>query len=264
MENCRDSLHNVLINGEFEDIDREMEIALHHLNKADNPKRELDLLLKGLKHNIPVPYIIGYTCVCGLEIKINEHVLHPGPETLILTEKAVGYIDLIKQFRIKVLDLCTGSGVIAIVIAINTDAEVTATDISISALEIARLNASINKAGIQFMIGDLFGPVVGRKFNIIICNPPYVRTDKIQSLPRFILNFSPILAVDGSEEGMFFHRAILSQAKQFLHKGGCLFLEYEYWQDCDLENLCVKYDWAIKSKFRNKRGEFCGFQLFLR
>lgn len=254
-----------LLRGEFEDIDQDMKIAAYHLEKFNNSKIEFDLLIEGLKRNVPIHYIIGYTLVCGHEIIINKQVLHPGPETIILTQKAIeSILESTKKSKIKILDLCTGSDaiVIAVAKAMKNNVEIVATDISESALELARQNALLNNVNIKLIQCNLFEGLSGLKFHVIICNPPYVRTNDIQNLPHFILDYSPIMAVDGGKDGMRFYDSILSNGKYFLYRNGILFLECEDRQDYELTHLCNHNGWEINEKFYNKHGNICGFKLF--
>lgn len=255
----RQKLHPLLLRGNFEDIDGGLKLALYHLKKSKFSETELKKIEEGLRQNIPVPHIIGYTLICDIPIIINRYVIHPGPETVILIEKTVRYI---KAMNVKdVLDLCTGSGAIAVVVAKKCNVAVVGTDVSKQALKIAKRNASTNNTQVEFIQGNLFQPVRDRVFDVIVSNPPYVKTNEIDVLPRFVRDFAPKIAIDGGGDGLFFHRAILSQAKSFLRKYGCLFLECEDNQDVDILNLCQTYNWNIKEKYSNKHGNIRGFKL---
>lgn len=253
-------IRDIILNGKFEDNDRELELAFYHLERSEKVDDEYRRLIEGLKKSTPVSRVIGYSLVCGIPISINEDVLDSGTETVTLLEKAVKYI---RSMRVlSALDLCCGSGAIAIAIAKLCKVWVTAIDISELALKMARLNALTNNVEIEFLQGDLFQPVEERKFDIIISNPPYVKTAKIASLPRFIQDFAPKIAIDGGPDGLYFHRKILSRAGKFLNNRGPLFLECEDEQDGETEELCYLNNWEITEKYTNRYGKIRGFKLF--
>lgn len=254
-----ESLKKIIINKEFEDNERELNLAIYHINKSRKPMKDYEYMAKGLKKGIPVSYIIGYTLIGDVPIRINKNVLNPGPETLTLIGKAIDYV--IDSKSETVLDLCTGSGAIAVSVAKKCKTKVVATDISKKALAIAKLNASENKVVIDFKFGDLFDPVRGMVFNAIISNPPYVKSGAIDLLPGFVRNFAPLKAIDGGVDGLFFHKAIMSGAKDFLHSDGSLFIECEDNQDKEVEEIAIKTGWEIKDKFPNRKGNIRGFKL---
>ena len=125
----------------------------------------------------------------------------------------------------KVLDLCTGSGAIAIAVQKESGAQVTATDISNEALSLAGENAIINCAQIDFIQSDMFENVPKEKFDVIISNPPYIKRQDILSLQKEVKDFEPNLALDGGEDGLDFYRIIAKNCKQFLNENGVLLLE---------------------------------------
>lgn len=252
-------IQSLLNKEETEDLQSALNLASFHLDHCKNRDVELKKILDGISKNIPIPFIIGYTQICGLNISISTDVLNPGPETTTLIEKTSEHI--IKNNTSQVLDLCTGSGVVAVVLASKCKGDVTATDISEKALAIANLNALKNGVDINFILGDLFEPVKGMAFDVITSNPPYVKSSAINSLPRFVRDFAPLTAIDGGEDGLFFHRAIISGAKKFLCLGGSLFIECEDDQDKDIEDIAAKYGWEVKEKFPNRHGKIRGFRL---
>lgn len=259
MEKYINAIRLLIEGGEIEDIQRDLELVKHYLKSTVDKGKGFSILKNGIKMKIPIPHIIGYTLVDSMKIRINKDVLHPGPETLTIIEKSVAHI---QHSGIKsVLDLCTGSGSVAIAIARKCNVEVVATDISKDALSIAKLNALENYAKVEFLIGDLFEPLEGRKFNAIITNPPYVKRSSIHLLPSFIKNFAPTIAIDGGDDGLVFHKAILSKAKSFLTVPGYLFVECEDDQDGDVVKLCQQFKWNVEEKFPNKNGSIRGFML---
>ncbi len=172
----------------------------------------------------PLWYIYGDTEFYGYTFKVDERVLIPRPETEILVHHAVAAL----KEGDSVLDLCTGSGAVAVCIACEAakDKHVTVvgTDISDPALEVARENARINKANVSFVKSDLFENVRGR-YNLITANPPYVKSAEIGTLPKDVREFEPRLALDGGADGLEFYRRIAEKAPRYLARGGMLLLE---------------------------------------
>ena len=174
----------------------------------------------------PLWYIIGDTDFCGYKIKVDERVLIPRPETEEMAMMAVQAAD---EENIAVLDMCTGSGAIAIAVykelkKAGKKPKVMATDICSSALELAKENAAANDAEILFVESDLFERIRG-KFDVIITNPPYIPTAEIEKLQREVKDHEPRLALDGGEDGMDIYRRIASEFMQYLNKGGTLIME---------------------------------------
>ena len=169
----------------------------------------------------PLWYCLGDTDFYGYTIKVDERVLIPRPETELLVEKALKDINS----ESLVLDLCTGSGAIAIAVNKKSNALVCAVDISDGALVLAKENAELNNANIEFIKSDLFENLSGKKFNIIISNPPYIKSEDIKNLQLEVKNFEPLLALDGGEDGFDFYRKIAEQAKDYLLPNGVLILE---------------------------------------
>ncbi len=172
----------------------------------------------------PLWYVFGDTEFYGYTFKVDERVLIPRPETEILVRQAVGAL----KDGDSMLDLCTGSGAIAIAVACETakdrTVKITASDISEDALEVARENARLNKANINFVKADLFAGIHG-KFNLITANPPYVKSGEMKSLPKEVRDFEPALALDGGEDGMDLYRRIAEKASRYVARGGMLILE---------------------------------------
>lgn len=170
---------------------------------------------------MPLWYCIGDTDFYGYTIKVDERVLIPRPETEILVSNALSCIDENK----KVLDLCTGSGAIAIVVKREKNAQVTAVDISEGALELAKINAKDNNADIEFILSDMFKELEGRKFDVIISNPPYIKREDINTLQTEVKDFEPLIALDGGEDGYDFYRIIAKEGQNYLTDGGVVLLE---------------------------------------
>jgi len=217
--------------------------------KADAAK--IRRLIRRRAKGEPVQYITGSVAFLGLNIKVGKGVLIPRPETEMLVEEAIAALKseefgagskdkasaaascasrLTSHVSRSVLDLCTGSGCIALAIAKEfPDADVYGTDVSKEALSYARRNAKINGiTNARFLQGPLLEPVKGRKFDIIAANPPYIRRDELDALQREIRDWEPVDALHGGEDGMDFYRQILSSAGEYLVTGGFIFLELGY------------------------------------
>ena len=176
--------------------------------------------IKNLLEGEPIQYILGKQEFMGIEFAVNKDVLIPQPDTEILVEEV---IKLLKQYKKpKILDLCTGSGAIAISISEKvSEAQIYASDISEKALAIARINDRSKK--IKFILSDLFNNIED-KFDIIVSNPPYIKTHEIEKLSKEVQN-EPILALDGGLDGLEFYRKIIGQASKYIKKNGYLCLE---------------------------------------
>ncbi len=181
----------------------------------------------------PLWYCIGDTNFYGYTVKVDERVLIPRPETELLVENALKFI----KENDNVLDLCTGSGAIAISIQKHSGANVTASDLSCEALDLARENATFNHAKIEFIESDLFDNLSGRMFDVIISNPPYIRSQDIFKLQREVKYFEPIMALDGGEDGLDFYKKISKQCKNYLTEKGVILLECGYNQAQDVKDL---------------------------
>ena len=189
-----------------------------------------------LNMGIPIQYITNIQEFMKLDFYVDENVLIPQPDTEILVEEVINYY---KDKTCRVLDLCTGSGAIGISIAkYIEDSNVMATDISNKALQIAKLNAEKNLVHkkMEFVESDLFENIEQNKFDVIVSNPPYIRTSEINKLDMQVQN-EPHIALDGGNDGLFFYRIIAKNAYKFLEESGRLFLEIGYDQKDDVIQL---------------------------
>ena len=168
----------------------------------------------------PLWYIIGDTDFYGYTIKVDERVLIPRPET----EELVAFAAENIKSDDKVLDLCTGSGAIAIALKLKTGATVTASDVSDGALELAAENAAQNKADVTFVKSDMFEDITD-SFDIIVSNPPYIPTRDIDGLEESVKDYEPKLALDGGADGLDYYKIIAVDGINHLNAGGKLFLE---------------------------------------
>ena len=199
--------------------------------------------LQELIQGKPLQYITHLQEFMGLSFYVDENVLIPQPDTEILVGQALEKIQSIQDRRVQMLDLCTGSGAIAISIAkkmqeIAEEYQVIATDISDKALEVAQRNARQNQVQkqIQFLQSDMFSNLKEREFDVIVSNPPYIETKVIQTLSKEVRK-EPRIALDGGEDGLKFYREILENAKQYLKIGGYVLVEIGYDQGEKLVKL---------------------------
>lgn len=188
----------------------------------------------------PLQYILGKTEFMGLEFKVNKDVFIPRAETEILVETA---LKTVHSFIVhSILDLGTGSGCIAISLKkVLPDIDITAIDISEKAIEIAKQNALLNNVKINFLLSDLFKTCELRTTNygLIISNPPYVATCKIEDLEPEI-RYEPAIALDGGEDGLDFYRKIINDSVSHLEAGGFLIVEIGFNQRTKIEKIFQK------------------------
>lgn len=185
--------------------------------------------------NEPIAYIIGSCEFMGLNFLLNKDTLIPRGDTEILVEKA---IDIIKENEFKsALDIGTGSGAIAISLAKYCNILVDAVDINKNALLKAMENAKLNDIkNINFIESDVFKNV-DNKYDVIVSNPPYIRTDVIPTLDTNVKDYEPILALDGGESGLIFYEEIANNAHKYLNKGGYLLFEIGHDQARDVVKI---------------------------
>ncbi|MEI6325185.1 MAG: peptide chain release factor N(5)-glutamine methyltransferase [Gemmataceae bacterium] len=177
----------------------------------------------------PVAYLVGYKEFYSLSFRVSPAVLIPRPDTETLVDQALSELKS-KAFPMpKLLDLGTGSGCLAIVLAkLIPTLAVTAVDLFQPALDLARLNAQTHKVGdrVQFLLGDLFCPLKpAESFDLIVSNPPYIPTADIATLESSVRDFEPKSALDGGADGLDFYRRILQDASSRLNLGGSLMME---------------------------------------
>ena len=235
---------------EYGQIDR----AHYFLKQADDipdtVRIQYTQVIEKRAQRIPVQQITGRQEFCGLDFCVNEHVLIPRQDTECLVEEV--------QKKVKpgdrILDVCTGSGCIIISVQklMKDQCHCFATDISEEALKVARNNAERLDVDVTFWKGDLFESVEGR-FDCIVSNPPYIESKVIQGLEPEVREHEPMLALDGKEDGLFFYRKIIKEAKNYLQPGGWLLFEIGYLQgsavssllrECGYQKITVKKDLA--------------------
>lgn len=187
--------------------------------------------------HIPLQHLVGTQEFMGLTFKVNENVLIPRQDTELLVENVA---DCLGNGKRTVLDMCTGSGCIAVSIdRLSKDSKVTAVDISEKALEVAQENNRFNNANVTFIQSDLFTNVTGR-YDIIVSNPPYIRTDEIPKLMEEVKSHEPVMALDGMEDGLYFYKKICNEASDYLNDNGKIFFEIGYDQGDDVSEILRK------------------------
>lgn len=188
-------------------------------------------LIERREQRIPLQHITGVQEFMGLDFEVNPDVLIPRQDTEILVEEACRIIRgdnprIRRRSGWKVLDLCCGSGAIGVSLArICENVKVTGADYSLPALETAGRNAEANRVKVKFRQGDLFEAVGRRKYDMIVSNPPYIKTYMIPILQDEVKAHEPMMALDGGEDGLDFYRKIISRAKEHLRKNGVIIFE---------------------------------------
>ncbi len=192
--------------------------------------------IKKISTGIPIQYITNNQEFMNLNFYVDENVLIPQPDTETLVEEVINEY---KEKKCDILDLCTGSGAIAISLAkyIN-ESNIVASDISMKALQIAKLNAEKNlvRKKIEFIESDMFNKIYKDDFDIIVSNPPYIKTKVIEKLDRQVKN-EPYIALDGGADGLKFYKIIIENAYKYIKNEGKVFLEIGYDQKNELINL---------------------------
>lgn len=185
---------------------------------------------------VPTQYILGTCEFMSLDFNVNPYTLIPRNDTEILVEAA---IDEFKKNNVKsFIDIGTGSGCIGISLAYYTEAEGTCVDISEGALETAKINAKNNNVynKLKFVLSNIFENI-NEKYDAIVSNPPYIRTDVIEGLMREVKEHEPYNALDGGEDGLYFYREIVDKSHKYLNEKGFIFFEIGYDQGEDVKNI---------------------------
>ncbi|MFA5059862.1 MAG: peptide chain release factor N(5)-glutamine methyltransferase [Candidatus Omnitrophota bacterium] len=225
---------------------RRVDLYARDVDLTQNQEEQLSKIQDRRKSGEPLQYILGRTTFLNTELLVDARVLIPRPETELLVEA------LIKKSRsfkrdLRILDIGTGSGNIAIALAKNIpNAFLTAVDISLDALDLAKVNAQLNGVSdkINFTQSDLFSGLeqeaISEKFDIIVSNPPYIKKEDIGRLPADVRR-EPVIALDGGEDGLEFYRRIIAHAQGFLNPGGFLALEMGDGQKFFLEKIFAQH-----------------------
>ena len=215
---------------------------------------KLDTLNKYVKKRLghmPIQYILNKAYFCGLPLYVNENVLIPRFDTEVLVEEVLKISKKDKSKRI--LDICTGSGAIAIALKkLGGFERVDALDISDKALEVAKRNANELDLNINFLKSDMFSSLTcENKYDIIVSNPPYIQSDVVDTLESEVKDFEPRLALDGDADGMKFYKIIAENYEDYLVDNGVLALEIGYDEANDIRALFEGKNVVIKKDLAN-------------
>lgn len=205
------------------------------------------LINEHIQNNKPLSHLVGFDYFYNHKFKVTSDVLSPRMETEELVYKVIDYINSENLNNINILDLCTGSGIIAITLEKelnNKNIMITASDISVTALNIAKSNADYNEASIKFVQSNIFDNIYD-KFDIIVSNPPYISYDYKDKMTKDVLDYDPHLALFADEDGMYFYRKILENATKYLKKNGIIFFEIGYDQKDKLQKLAMLNNYEI-------------------
>ncbi|MED9978866.1 MAG: peptide chain release factor N(5)-glutamine methyltransferase [Bacilli bacterium] len=203
--------------------------------------KDLDTALKELESGIPVQYIVGNTNFYGYDFKVNRNTLIPRFETELLVEKTYNYIKkYFNKDNIKILDIGTGSGCIAITLnKLLNSCDITGIDISSEALEVAKENNISNNTNVKFIESDIFSNV-SDKYDVIISNPPYISYDDIEVMD-IVKNNEPHLALYAKDNGLYFYDKIIKDSSKYLNDKFIMAFEIGYKQGRDITKIVNKY-----------------------
>ena len=208
------------------------EVAFSTLDLSRKQYKNIIKKVKLRCKHLPITKIFGKAYFCGEEFVVNENVLSPRFDTEILVEKALEYINP----NDRVLDLCTGSGCIAISLAKKVNAYIEGCDISKKALKVAKTNAKKHNTNVEMYQSNMFDKVQGR-FNVVVSNPPYIESDVVKTLDEEVKSHDPLLALDGGQDGLKYYRKIAKNIKHYLLEGGVLLMEIGYNQGESVTNI---------------------------
>ena len=216
--------------------------SLSEQMSKENEEKYFSLIEKHIKEDVPLSHLVGFEYFYDRKFKVTKDVLSPRMETEELIYKVIEYVKANNKNNLKILDLCTGSGIIAITLKKELDQisiDVVASDISEEAIEVAKENAQYHDTDVRFIQSDIFN-TIDDKFDIIVSNPPYIdRKDEV-TMKENVLNYDPHLALFAEEEGMYFYRKIIEQAKDYLKENGVMFFEIGYDQKDKIIKLSKK------------------------
>lgn len=269
IQELRKTVHDKLIKCGIEDASFKTDLLICHIlnmSKTElllkynqivdqDTEESINKSMLDIINGKPIQYIINKQEFMGLEFYVDENVLIPQPDTETLVEEAIKRIyEMHKnnKGKIKILDLCTGSGAIAISIDTyikkqieqgkmkDLKVEFVATDISEKAIEVAKRNAKLHNANIKFIVSDMFDNIYETDFDLIVSNPPYIETKTIPTLSKEVQN-EPHIALDGGEDGLELYRIIARQGFKYMKKEGSIIVEIGYNQKESIIQLFRKY-----------------------
>jgi release factor glutamine methyltransferase len=206
-------------------------------------------LVKRRSKGEPAQYIVGQAEFWSLSFKVDARVLVPRADTEVLVEEAVSFLKARhpKGEGLRVLDLCTGSGCVAIALRKELPGLViVAVEKDPGALEVAKLNIEQLKQPVELLLGDLYEPVSGQAFDLIVSNPPYIPTADIAGLSREVSLFEPKLALDGGRDGLDVARRIYADAKKYLTPNGACLIEIDPDQGSEAKQIATLAGFTVK------------------
>ena len=232
-------------------LDESSQLFSNKLSEQLSKEREekyFSLIEKHIKEDVPLSHLVGFEYFYDRKYKVTKDVLSPRMETEELIYKVIEYVKASNKNKFKILDLCTGSGIIAITLKKELDqvsVDVIASDISEEAIEVAKENAQSHNATIKFIKSDIFNDI-DDKFDIIVSNPPYIdRKDEV-TMQDNVLKYDPHLALFAEEEGMYFYRKIIEQANDYLNENGVMFFEIGYDQKDKIIKLADMNGYSVE------------------
>lgn len=209
-------------------------LDMNKMLSEEEERQYCEYVATRVKH-VPLQHITGVQEFMGLEFCVNEHVLVPRQDTEVLVESVLEVLEP----GMRVLDMCTGSGCILIsLLKLCGFADVSGVgaDVSEEALALACQNAENLDVDVTFLHSDLFSKVEGQ-YDVIVSNPPYIRTSVIEGLKEEVKFHDPFIALDGKEDGLYFYRRIVAESSKYLRKGGKLYFEIGHDQGDDVSEL---------------------------
>ena len=200
--------------------------------------------VKKRAQHVPIAYIIGEREFMGLPFKVTKDTLIPRPDTEILVENVLNNVD--KDKEIEIVDIGTGSGAIILSLLVNLPkAQGKTVDISSKAIEVAKENAvnlQVNDR-CEFFVGDLFAPLNGSKFDVIVSNPPYIPQKDIATLEDDVKEYEPVSALTDGGDGLSYYRRLLSEGKAYIKENGFIALEIGIYQSEDVKQIAMDNGW---------------------
>lgn len=227
----------------------------YHIYASDKVCEDVDDMLARRLNGEPPAYIVGSWEFYGLPLTITRDVLIPRVDTEVLAKAAIERLVGLETCR--VLDLCTGSGCVGLAIAYNVpNAKVTLVDNSENALKVAQKNAHALSLTVNCILADVLTPPkpqLGR-FDLIVCNPPYIPTGDIEKLDNSVKNYEPAAALDGGDDGLDFYRAIVKNWRVLLKDDGHLMFEMGISQCAAIQKICLREGLAAFEVLRDTGG----------
>lgn len=230
-----------------------------YVRHAEEPPEVQKTLFRGMikkrADGMPNAYLVGYREFFSLAFKVTPAVLIPRPDTELLVLEAGKFLKPLNAPN--VLDIGAGSGCVAVAVAKHhPTARVTAVDVSPAALAVARENAATHQvdARVKFSEGDMFAPVAGQTFDMIVSNPPYITHAELETLDKTVKDFEPRQALDGGPDGLAFYRRIAAGAAAHLKPGGMVFVEIGSTQETAVRSLFTEAGLGQVKTFKDLAG----------